>query len=64
MMMRGVFYPFDATTATGFQIYSMLMEQYASKNLSNCWNNNIYSYLETSGANVIKLFTAVNYDFS
>jgi hypothetical protein len=25
------------------------MEQYALKNVSNCLNTNIYSYLETSG---------------
>jgi hypothetical protein len=32
------------------------MEQQTLKNVSNCLNTNIYSELETSGANVIKLF--------
>ena len=36
------------------------MEQHTLKNVNNCLNANIYSYLETSGANVIKLeFTAI-----
>jgi hypothetical protein len=29
------------------------------RNINNYLNINIYSYLETSGANVIKLFTAI-----
>jgi len=45
------------------------MEQHTSKNISNCFNNNIYSCLETSGGqssnlylNVAHLFnTSVNY---
>jgi len=40
------------------------MEQHALKNVNNCLNFNICSYLETSVANVIKLFTTVSYDFS
>jgi hypothetical protein len=40
------------------------MEQHILRNVSNYLNTNIYSYIETSGANVIKLFTAVSYDFS
>jgi hypothetical protein len=35
------------------------MEQYALKNVQNVLNTNISSYLETSGACVIKLFTVV-----
>ncbi len=31
------------------------------KNVNNCLNTNIYSYLETSGACIIKLITAVIY---
>jgi len=27
----------------------MLMEQHTLKNVNNCFNTNIYSYLETSG---------------
>jgi hypothetical protein len=27
----------------------LAMEQHTSKNVNNCWNTNIYSYLETSG---------------
>jgi len=30
------------------------MEQHTLKNVNNCLNTNIYSYLETSVANVIK----------
>ncbi len=37
------------------------MEQHTFKNVNNCLYAKIYSYLETSGANVIKLFTAVIY---
>ncbi len=45
------------------------MEQYALKNVNNCFNTNIYSYLETSGnqdsnlyLNVVHFFnTSVNY---
>jgi hypothetical protein len=29
--------------------YEKLMEQHALKNVNNCLNTNIYSYLETSG---------------
>ncbi len=36
----------------------VLMEQRAFKNVNNCLNTNIYFYLDTSVANVIKLFTA------
>ncbi len=35
------------------------MEQHTLKNVSNCLNTNIYSYLETSGVNVIKLFSFI-----
>ncbi len=40
------------------------MEQRALKNVNNFLNTNIYSYLKTSVANVVKLFTVVSYDFS
>jgi hypothetical protein len=40
------------------------MEQHIVENVYNCLNTNIYSYLETSVANVIKLFAAVSYNFS
>ncbi len=36
------------------------MEQRTFKNVNNYLNANIYSYLETSGACIIKLITAVN----
>ncbi len=39
------------------------MEQHAFKNINNSLNKNIYSYLETSGACIIKLITAVIYGF-
>jgi hypothetical protein len=38
------------------------MEQRTLKNVNNYLSTNIYSYLETSGTNVIKLFTAVSYN--
>ncbi len=44
--------------------YNILIEQRTLKNVNNSLNTNIYSYMETSGANVIKLFMAVSYDFS
>jgi hypothetical protein len=31
------------------QLLTMIMEQHALKNVNNCLNANIYSYLETSG---------------
>jgi hypothetical protein len=37
------------------------MEQRTLKKVNNCLNTNIYFYLETSGACVIKLITAVIY---
>jgi hypothetical protein len=37
------------------------MEQHALKIVNKCLNTNFYSYLETSGACVIKLITAVIY---
>ncbi len=47
------------------------MEQHTLKNVNNCWNTNIYSYLETSGGqsshlylNVVHFFnTRVNYTY-
>jgi hypothetical protein len=39
------------------------MEQHALKSLNNCLNTNIYSYIETSGACIIKLIAAVVYSF-
>jgi len=32
------------------------MEQQALKNASNCWNTNIYSYLETSDCQSSNLY--------
>jgi hypothetical protein len=32
------------------------MEQYTLKNISNCLNTNIYSYLETSGGQSSNLY--------
>jgi hypothetical protein len=48
---------------------NLTMEQCTLKNINNCLNTNIYSYLETSGAqcsnlylNVVHFFnTSVNY---
>jgi hypothetical protein len=35
---------------------SKLMEQHALKNVNNCLNTNIYSYLETSGGQSSNLY--------
>jgi hypothetical protein len=35
------------------------MEQRALKNVSNCWNTNIFSYLETSGGQSSNLYLNV-----
>ncbi len=40
------------------------MEQLTLKNINNYLNTNIYSCLETSGSNAIKLFTSVIYECS
>jgi hypothetical protein len=47
----------------GFQKPSS-MEQAALKNVNNCLNTNIYSYLETSGGKSYNLFFNVLFDFS
>ncbi len=39
-------------------------EQRPLKYVNSCWNTKVSFYLETSVANVIKLVTAVSYDFS
>jgi hypothetical protein len=36
--------------------FTAVMEQHALKNVNNCWNTNIYSYLETSGGQKYKLY--------
>ncbi len=40
---------------------SILMEQRALKNVNNCLNTNIYSYLETSGGQSFNLYLNVVY---
>ncbi len=35
------------------------MEQHALKNVGNCWNTNIYSYLETTGGQSSNLYLYV-----
>ncbi len=42
----------------------ILMEQDSQKNLNSSWNTKFYFYVETSGANVIKIFTGVSYNFA
>jgi len=37
------------------------MEQHSLKNVNSCWNTQFTSYLKTSGANVITLFTVESY---
>ncbi len=42
----------DRTIKPGIKVFSINgapMEQHALKNVNNCLNKNIYSYLETSG---------------
>jgi hypothetical protein len=51
-------------TQLEWNYFLSLMEQHTLKHVNNCLNTNIYSYLLTSVAYVIKLFTAVSYDFS
>jgi hypothetical protein len=51
-------------TSGGTRTLDHRMEQQALKSVKTCLNTNIYSYLETSGANVMKRFTAVSYAFS
>jgi hypothetical protein len=41
-----------------------LMEQNALKNVDNCLNTNIYSYLETSGGQSSNLYLNVVYFFN
>jgi hypothetical protein len=48
----------------GMEYSTEEMEQHALKTVNNCLNIKIYFYSETPVANVIKLFTAVSYDFS
>ncbi len=40
--------PLLAPVLIGF-FFATAMEQHTFKNVNNCLNNNIYSYLETSG---------------
>jgi hypothetical protein len=40
------------------------MEEHALKDINSCWNAKITFYLETSGANVMKLSKSVIYEFS
>jgi hypothetical protein len=41
-----------------------LMEQNTLKNINNCSNTNIYSYLETSGGQSCNLYVNVVYFFN
>ncbi len=45
-------------------IKDLRMEERPLKNVSNCLNINIQSYLETSVVNVMKLYTDVGYRLS
>jgi hypothetical protein len=40
------------------------MEQQALKNVNNCFNTNIYSYLETSGGQSSSLYLNVGHFFN
>jgi hypothetical protein len=43
---------------------NMPMEQCTLKNVNNCWNTSIYSYLETSGGQSSNLYLNVVYFFN
>ncbi len=40
------------------------MEQHAFKNVNNCFNTNIYSYLDTSGGQSSDLYLSVVHYFN
>ncbi len=40
------------------------MEQHVLQNVNNCWNSNIYSYLETSGGQSSNLYLNVVHFFN
>jgi hypothetical protein len=44
-------------------VVHILVEQNTLKNVNNCLNTNFYSYLETSGACIIKLIMVVIHGF-
>jgi hypothetical protein len=46
------------------QIGTVVMEQHALKNVNNCLNTNIYSYLETSGGQSSNLYLNVVHFFN
>jgi hypothetical protein len=53
----------DPNKQTGVGGEGYTMEHHTLKNVNNCLNTTIYSYLETPGACIIKLITAVIYGF-
>ncbi len=48
---------------TTYEILMIVMGQYTSKNVNNCLNTNIYSYLETSGGQSFNLYLNVIHFF-
>jgi hypothetical protein len=47
-----------------FNLQSQPMEQHALKNVTNCFNTSIYSYLETSGGQSFNLHLNVVHFFN
>ncbi len=50
--------------APTLDVTKFLMEQHALKNVNNCLNTNIYSYLETSGGQSSKPYLNVVHFFN
>ena len=47
-----------------WMMHRFLMEQHALKNVNNCLNTNIYSYVETSGGKIYNLYLNVLHFFN
>ncbi len=41
-----------------------VIEEHVLKNVNNCWNTNIYSYLETSGGESFNIYLNVVHFFN
>ncbi len=52
------------STFTDQNITKLVMEQHALKNVNNCSNANVYSYLETSGVESYDLYLNVVHFFN
>jgi hypothetical protein len=50
--------------ACTINLFTAIMEQHTLKNVNNCLNTNIYSYLETSGGQSSNLYLNVVHIFN